>query len=140
MLITGGKKGEIVLFDIRQRKLFDTIKAHSMNVKSLALDVDEQFVVSGSNEGSVKAWCLPQFQQIGQLDDAHSKQTFLSFKTSGVFTDAVSTFGVMEVQIADKYLYTCGSDGRVLRTEFSRTMSTDAHNEDAHFDGEMESE
>ena len=120
MLISGGKKGEIILFDIRQQKQMETIKAHTMNVKSLALDPDEQFFVSGSNEGSVKAWSLPNLQQIVSLEDAHIKQTFLSFKPSGVFTDPVSTFGVMEVMISGKYLYTCGSDGRILRTEFEK--------------------
>lgn len=44
------------------QKELQTLKAHTMNVKSLDLDPQEEFFVSGSNEGNVKAWDLPTFQ------------------------------------------------------------------------------
>src|SRR5688572_19657158 len=106
LLIAGGKKGDIsifyrslssqfssVAFDIRQQKVLATVKAHSMNVKSLAVDPLEDFIVSGSNEGSVKAWDLPSLNCREHWEDVHMKHTFV--RKPGVFEAPVSTYGVM---------------------------------------------
>jgi len=76
-LISGGKKGDIVIFDIRMQKEIHNIKAHTLNVKSLALDPSEDFFVSGSNEGNVKAWELPSFTCKETWEDIHMKHTFV---------------------------------------------------------------
>jgi WD40 repeat protein len=134
LLITGGKKGDIgmilsniisstslVIFDIRQQKILDTFKAHNMNVKSLAVDPQEDFIISGSSEGNVKLWDLPTLKNRECWEGVHSKQTFV--RKPGVFAAPVSTFGVMQVALDYKYMYTCGSDGRLLRTAFHKNMS-----------------
>jgi len=104
------------VFDLRQEKLLETIKAHSMNVRSLAISYDENHAFSGSNEGSVKAWELPTLHNVISWEDIHSKQTFV--RKPGVFAAPVSTFGVMQVKLTSQHMYSCGSDGRMVRISY----------------------
>jgi len=117
VVISGGKKGDIVIFDIRQQKVLDTMKqAHTLNVKSLALAPMEDFFVSGSNEGNVKVWDLPSLQPRECWGSAHMKHTFV--RKPGLFEATVSTYGVMQVLLTAEHVYSCGSDGRILRTRY----------------------
>jgi len=59
VLISGGKKGEICIFDVRQRQLRQTFQAHETNVavKCLALDSGngaEECYVTGGSDGDIK--------------------------------------------------------------------------------------
>lgn len=54
LLITGGRKGFVCVFDIRQRQLLHTFQAHDSAIKALALDAYEDFFVTGSAEGNMK--------------------------------------------------------------------------------------
>ncbi|NXW52398.1 DMXL2 protein, partial [Nyctiprogne leucopyga] len=50
LLISGGRKGYICIFDIRQRQILYTFQAHESAVKALALDPSEDYFVTGSAE------------------------------------------------------------------------------------------
>ena len=54
LLISGGKRGDICIFDLRQRKRLATSQAHESHLKTLSLDPLEKFYVTGSNEGNIK--------------------------------------------------------------------------------------
>lgn len=54
LLISGGRKGEICIFDIRQRQMRHTFQAHESMIRSLAIDPEEEFFVTGSADGDVK--------------------------------------------------------------------------------------
>lgn len=54
LLISGGRKGYICIFDIRQRQILYTFQAHDSAVKALALDPSEDYFVTGSAEGNMK--------------------------------------------------------------------------------------
>jgi len=59
VLVSGGKKGEICIFDVRQRQLRQTFQAHETNVaiRCLALDSGsgaEECFVTGSSDGDIK--------------------------------------------------------------------------------------
>lgn len=54
LLISGGKRGDIVIFDLRQRKRLASSQAHESHLKALCLDPLEKFYVSGSAEGNIK--------------------------------------------------------------------------------------
>ena len=56
LLITGGRKGFVCVFDIRQRQLLHTFQAHDSAIKALALDASEDFFVTGSAEGNMKGY------------------------------------------------------------------------------------
>lgn len=59
LLITGGRKGFVCVFDIRQRQLLHTFQAHDSAIKALALDAFEDFFVTGSAEGNMKVTHSP---------------------------------------------------------------------------------
>jgi WD40 repeat protein len=91
-----------------------------MNVKSMAIDPEQQFILSGSSEGNAKLWDLPTVAQKECWEDIHMKHTFV--RKPGVFAAPVSTFGVMQV-LADKdYFYSCGSDGVLKRIQYTRNL------------------
>lgn len=56
LIITGGRKGFVCIFDIRQRQLLHTFQAHDSAIKALAMDSAEDFFVTGSAEGNMKVY------------------------------------------------------------------------------------
>lgn len=104
LLITGGRKGEICIFDIRQRQLRHTFQAHDASIRCLAIDSEEDYFVTGSSEGDIKVWALNAHQQILSFQGEHSKSTF--FRNMG------SASGVTQVAVSPGHnLFSCGVDG-----------------------------
>lgn len=54
LLISGGKRGDIAIFDLRQRKRLANSQAHESHLKALCLDPLEKFYITGSTEGNIK--------------------------------------------------------------------------------------
>lgn len=55
ILLSGGRHGEICIFDIRERKLRCTVKAFDhATVKTLALQPDQEGFLVGSSDGDIK--------------------------------------------------------------------------------------
>lgn len=59
IVITGGKKGEVAIYDMRQRLQRDRFQAHEGGgsgaaVKAIALDPGEEFFATGSADGEIK--------------------------------------------------------------------------------------
>lgn len=54
LLITGGKKGEVYIFDMRQRQQRNKFQAHDSAIKCMTLDPGEEFFVTGSADGDIK--------------------------------------------------------------------------------------
>jgi len=114
MIISGGKKGDICVFDIRKmRQIYCKPDAHLLNVKTLSLHPRESMLVSGSTDGSMKIWELPNFQERAFWEDVHEKRTFMK-PTTGFFYSTFETYGVMETRFIGNHLYSCGADGRIL--------------------------
>ena len=109
LLVTGGKRGDIVAYDVRQRQSvahFPT--AHALNVKTLAVHPSESFIASASTDGSIKVntphkiylielltcvpspkiWEIPSMQEKIHWPDIHEKKTFVKPPT-GFFTRPV---------------------------------------------------
>lgn len=53
-LISAGKRGDVCIFDVRQRTLRHKFQAHESAVKCLAIDPMEEFFVTGSADGDIK--------------------------------------------------------------------------------------
>nr|DBA31766.1 TPA: hypothetical protein GDO54_007546 [Pyxicephalus adspersus] len=111
LLITGGRKGFICIFDIRQRQMLHTFQAHDSAVKALALDSSEEYFVTGSAEGNMKVWKLTGHGLIHSFKNEHAKQSL--FRNIGA--------GVMQIEVGEnKRVFSCGADGtlkmRVLPT------------------------
>ncbi|XP_028257119.1 dmX-like protein 2 isoform X8 [Parambassis ranga] len=102
LLITGGRKGFVCVFDIRQRQLLHTFQAHDSAIKALALDAFEDFFVTGSAEGNMKVWKLAGHALMHSFSTEHAKQSI--FRNIGA--------GVMQVETRPgNRIFTCGADG-----------------------------
>nr|XP_061796137.1 dmX-like protein 2 [Nerophis lumbriciformis] len=102
LLITGGRKGFVCVFDIRQRQLLHTFQAHDSAIKALALDAFEDFFVTGSAEGNMKVWKLAGHGLMHSFGSEHAKQSI--FRNIGA--------GVMQVETRPgNRIFTCGADG-----------------------------
>ncbi|KAF7662202.1 hypothetical protein LDENG_00243090 [Lucifuga dentata] len=102
LLITGGRKGFVCVFDIRQRQLLHTFQAHDSAIKALALDAYEDFFVTGSAEGNMKVWKLAGHGLMHSFSSEHAKQSI--FRNIGA--------GVMQVETRpSNRIFTCGADG-----------------------------
>ncbi|GAB0086325.1 dmX-like protein 2 [Sergentomyia squamirostris] len=55
LLISAGKKGDVCIFDVRQRVLRHRFPAHESAIKCLAIDPHEEHFVTGSADGDLKA-------------------------------------------------------------------------------------
>ncbi|XP_062998573.1 dmX-like protein 2 isoform X2 [Elgaria multicarinata webbii] len=113
LLISGGRKGHISIFDIRQRQALHTFQAHDSSIKALALDSSEECFCTGSAEGNVKVWRLAGYGLIHSFKHEHAKQS--------IFRN-LST-GVMQIEMAHgNRIFSCGADGtlkmRVLPNAF----------------------
>uniref|UniRef100_A0A8D0L678 Dmx like 2 n=1 Tax=Sphenodon punctatus TaxID=8508 RepID=A0A8D0L678_SPHPU len=114
LLITGGRKGYICIFDIRQRQLLHTFQAHDSAVKALALNSSEEYFATGSAEGNMKVWRLAGYGLIHSFKNEHAKQSI--FRNLGA--------GVMQIEIVQgNRIFSCGADGtlkmRVLPNAFN---------------------
>ncbi|XP_033750320.1 dmX-like protein 2 [Pecten maximus] len=104
LLISGGRKGEICIFDIRQRQIRHTFQAHESAIRCLAMDPEEEYFVTGSSEGDIKVWGLDVHQMVVGFPGEHSKNTF--FRNMGAAS------GVTQVSIGSTHhLFSCGVDG-----------------------------
>uniref|UniRef100_A0A5F8H1E5 Dmx like 2 n=1 Tax=Monodelphis domestica TaxID=13616 RepID=A0A5F8H1E5_MONDO len=114
LLISGGRKGWVCIFDIRQRQIIHTFQAHDSAIKALALDPCEEYFTTGSAEGNIKVWRLTGHGLIHSFKNEHAKQSI--FRNLGA--------GVMQIEIVPgNRLFSCGADGtlkmRVLPNAFN---------------------
>ncbi|KAM6201366.1 dmX-like protein 2 isoform 8-T8 [Rhynchocyon petersi] len=114
LLISGGRKGYVCIFDIRQRQLIHTFQAHDSAIKALALDPCEEYFTTGSAEGNIKVWRLTGHGLIHSFKNEHAKQSI--FRNIGA--------GVMQIDITQgNRIFSCGADGtlktRVLPNAFN---------------------
>ncbi|XP_028679377.1 dmX-like protein 2 isoform X1 [Erpetoichthys calabaricus] len=102
LIISGGRKGFICIFDIRQRQLLHTFQAHDSAIKALAMDAMEDYFVTGSAEGNVKVWKLTGHGLLHSFSTEHAKQSI--FRNIGA--------GVMKIETCPgNRIFTCGADG-----------------------------
>uniref|UniRef100_A0A3B1IUU4 Dmx-like 2 n=1 Tax=Astyanax mexicanus TaxID=7994 RepID=A0A3B1IUU4_ASTMX len=102
LIISGGRKGFVCIFDIRQRQLLHTFQAHDSAIKALAMDSSEDYFVTGSAEGNMKVWKLAGHGLMHSFSTEHAKQSI--FRNIGA--------GVMQIETCPgNRIFTCGADG-----------------------------
>ncbi|XP_062554540.1 dmX-like protein 2 isoform X3 [Armigeres subalbatus] len=102
LLISAGKKGDICIFDVRQRVLRHRFQAHENPIKCLAIDPHEEHFVTGSADGDIKVWGLTVHTLLYSFMGEHARSSF--FKHIGQ--------GVTQLQIDQAgRLFSCGADG-----------------------------
>uniref|UniRef100_G1K3L5 PRKR-interacting protein 1 homolog n=1 Tax=Xenopus tropicalis TaxID=8364 RepID=G1K3L5_XENTR len=115
LLITGGRKGGICIFDIRQRQILHSFQAHDSAIKALALDLSEEYFVTGSAEGNMKVWKLTGHGLIHSFKNEHAKQSI--FRNIGA--------GVMQIEVGEnKRIFSCGADGTLKMRMMPAALKT----------------
>ncbi|KAF9908205.1 regulator of (H+)-ATPase in vacuolar membrane [Linnemannia zychae] len=108
LLVSGGRNGEICIFDIRQPKLLHKIQAHEMHVRSLYIDEAGLTLCSGSGEGDMKAWNLETFEPLSSFENLQARNRFQLQTFDRI---PVKAYGVSQIAATDDYFYTCGPSG-----------------------------
>ncbi|XP_048383976.2 dmX-like protein 1 isoform X5 [Stegostoma tigrinum] len=114
LLVSGGRKGYVCIFDLRQRLLRQTFQAHDSPIKAIALDPAEEYFITGSAEGNMKVWSLSTHNLIHTFSNEHARQSL--FRNIGT--------GVMQIETGPaNHMFSCGADGtmkmRILPDRFS---------------------
>ncbi|KAI9492527.1 RAVE protein 1 C terminal-domain-containing protein [Zychaea mexicana] len=109
LLFTGGKRGEIVVSDIRQRSIMHTFSAHNSRIRSLAIDQANGTLVTGSIDGDLKIWDASTYK-MKQAYDIQPRNRFLG---TGFNRFPLKAYGVTQIQINDDSVYTSGPAGLV---------------------------
>ena len=60
VLISGGKRGDVCIFDVRQRQIKHTFQAHDSAIRCMTLDPTEQYFVTGAADGDIKVRTVSQ--------------------------------------------------------------------------------
>ncbi|KAF9963358.1 regulator of (H+)-ATPase in vacuolar membrane [Modicella reniformis] len=108
LLVSGGRNGEICIFDVRKSMLLHTIQAHEMHVRSLYIDEAGMTFCSGSGEGDMKIWNLETFEQLSSFGNLQARNRF-QYQTFDRIP--VKAYGVSQIVATDDYYYTCGPTG-----------------------------
>ncbi|KAG0341180.1 regulator of (H+)-ATPase in vacuolar membrane [Podila humilis] len=124
LLVSGGRDGEICIFDVRQPKLLHTMQAHEMHVRSLYIDEAGRTLCSGAGEGDMKVWNLETFEQLFSFENLQARNRFQIQTFDRIPVGAmVKAYGVAQIVATDDYYFTCGPTGFGNQTTSSiRTM------------------
>uniref|UniRef100_A0A915Q0C7 RAVE complex protein Rav1 C-terminal domain-containing protein n=1 Tax=Setaria digitata TaxID=48799 RepID=A0A915Q0C7_9BILA len=107
-VISGGRHGELCVWDVRQRRLRAAVKCFENSpVKCLVGDPFEQIIVAGSNDGDIKVWnsdLMPHL--VSSLDGEHVARGGFSLRQVGSVVQ-----GVQQLYIDPGIrLFSCGAD------------------------------
>ncbi|CAG0879339.1 unnamed protein product [Cyprideis torosa] len=85
VIISGGRKGDIAMFDIRQKVLRHTFTAHHHSaIKCITMDPHEEFFVTGSADGDIKVWGLGIHNLLYSFPAEHARSSFFKNMGQGV--------------------------------------------------------
>ncbi|KNC20560.1 hypothetical protein FF38_01893, partial [Lucilia cuprina] len=93
LLISCGKKGDICVFDMRQRTLKHRLQGHDSCIKCISIDPHEEFFATGSIEGDIKIWSLNQYSLISTFTGEHAKNSFFKHIGQGVSQIYIDAYG-----------------------------------------------
>jgi WD40 repeat protein len=83
MLITGGKDGNVVLWDPKNGNRLGTMKGHEDMILHVALAPSGRVAASSSDDRSVRVWDTKTFQQIGMLQQEDAQGSPVRFTGDG---------------------------------------------------------
>jgi len=113
-IVSGGARGNIAIFDLRQRRIRAQWTAHTLAVRSLSVDDAGFTAFTASADGDLKMWTLTGGcdEPLGHLSRLHEPHTVSPlFHPAG--TALGRTYGVTCMINDGTRLVTGGADGRV---------------------------
>ncbi|KAJ5068508.1 rabconnectin-related [Anaeramoeba ignava] len=112
LLVTGGKKGKLHIFDIRKSETLLTIKQKSTStIKTISLDPNDHLISVGSMDGSISLYEFPTFKLVKKWKAVHEKKHLFRDKGS---THRMTTYGVTRVLLTEHGVYSSGGDGKMI--------------------------
>ncbi|KAI9477755.1 MAG: WD40-repeat-containing domain protein [Benjaminiella poitrasii] len=114
LLFSGGKHGEIVVSDLRQRTTAHTFAAHHSRIRSIAIDTENKALITGSIDGELKIWDVSTYK-LRQSFDIQPRNRFLAPSFNRI---PLKAFGVTQIQIMNNDIYTSGPNGIVKCRRF----------------------
>jgi len=117
LLMVGSKRGDIYVFDMKNMNCSNTFQAHTLSIKSLAVDEINDCLISSSIEGDIKLWSLKDFSQINSWPKVHIKHAHKNHSEKGL-SSKMSSIGVTDLLAKDEFIYSSGSDGTLRRTHW----------------------
>lgn len=115
-IISGGQRGQICVYDARQRKTITSIDAHTKSIKDIFLDPTQTFFATAGADGNVKFYSLINFKEIQVWSGAHVAKGFARSMSS--------ITGVTQVKLSRNSIYSCGADGKVVQRRYSAVESS----------------
>jgi hypothetical protein len=115
-LLSGGEHGDLACFDLRRAMLRARLEpgaAHDRAIRAMALDPSGAFFATGSTDGDVKIWPLPDPSAgpAATLARLHPEHTFMNHRLAD---SMLARYGVTDVLLTRDQLFTCGANGLVL--------------------------
>ncbi|VDK82754.1 unnamed protein product [Onchocerca ochengi] len=107
-IVSGGRHGELCIWDVRQRRLRTTVKCfENSSVKCLVGDPFQQIIVAGSSDGDIKIWntdLVPHL--VTSLDGEHIARGGFSLRQVASVVQ-----GVQQLYVDPEIrLFSCGAD------------------------------
>ena len=112
MVAVGTQKGSlhVVSLDAHGRALVDLEGVHAGRVYSARYDRMTNTFVTGGQDGVVRRWDAVTLEQRGAPAALFEKRSFFNHPSC---SDMVSSFGVTDVAVTDRYVLVAGSSGAV---------------------------
>ena len=117
-LVSGGRNGQVCLWDLRQRQLRQSFAAfeHSTTVRALSYDAQQQLLIAGSADGALKMWWMNNGGTtpplVYALPGEHASRSggFTALRQIGAGSGA-SVQGVQQLYVdGQRRLFSCGAD------------------------------
>ncbi|VDN05634.1 unnamed protein product [Thelazia callipaeda] len=137
-IVSGGRHGELCIWDFRQRRLRTTVKSFDNSaVKCLVSDPFQQIIVAGSNDGDIKVWSTDLAPNlVAALDSEHVARGGFSLRQV-----ASTVQGIQQLYIDPKIrLYSCGADCSLKIRSLRRIVAFIVYNVSANEDQKHQGE
>ena len=105
--ISGGQKGDICIFDLRQNQLRHSFQAHDSAVKCLALDPTQEAFATGAADGDIRVWGFTVHNLIHHFPAQH-------VQTSSFFRQGSAGISQLSLLPSGSSLYRSGSPAAFL--------------------------
>ncbi|XP_064390397.1 dmX-like protein 2 isoform X2 [Halichondria panicea] len=103
-LFCGDRRGEVLIFDLRQMCLLQSLTVHSSAVNRIVVDDIDGFIATGSADGDIKVLDSNSFEELASYPGLHAKSRLFR-QTEGGITD----LGILP----GGRLYSCDADSSV---------------------------
>lgn len=106
LVATGGRDGQVTLWDVRIRQRIASLKAHEYGVQVMAMSPNGRLIATSSNDRRVVVWDVARRAKLAEFENMSSNGSPLAFTRDGKFlvaanvNDELTTFSITPPQVA----------------------------------------